>query len=812
MRTRRLTSPGPWTAMFLATTALLACSSEPTAPTTPTTPTDEACASPDALGACPSWSTFAPPLADKGPAPTAEAPTIAEEAATLERFDEDTGDLVDLGAVTFVCTTQEYDFVNNPDRALSFNIDETVIWPGALIQGQSHRDASSGGATGLLELPIRERAPVEVSLTFNNQNSSAVVTDPTTGTVNAAVRAMIGDAEAEGLATANNISFSQETYTSEEQAAIAFGVSGRYLGFEASASGSVTRAVATNVVAARLEQQMYVMNVTQPATPSAFFASSAGPAFQDQVGLGRVGPGNPPLYVSRIGYGRMMVFSMSAKAEANEIKGAINAAYNGLGVGGSASLSAKQASILTSAEIRISQIGGDQANALAAIQSGNLADYFTDIVPLTAAQPIWFELKSLTGQVAMVSEPGTYTETSCEPKLPGTFDYSPVQNLSIPFTAGTERTTLQTDVNGDGSLDLVFNERRTSPALNRVHVALATGSGTFALQPAWTHPENPAEGWENFDAVLALDVDGDGRADLAWNALTATQNAIYTAMSLGDGSYQHRAPQERPAGGWWNYNVRAGDLDGDGQDDLLWSNAGEPGSASGLRTYYALAQADSTFDLAAPFHDRVGDYSGYAAPVMGQFDGANGLDFVLNGLSTTYNNASVGRFTPTSGTVGTWSFPTQFVATQDGWTSYRLRVGNIDGQNGADLVWVNPASGRTYRGINTGVGTWTTNTPPFHDNVLANNVPFLADFNDDGRSDLLLVSLGTDTNHMKVGFGRTDGTFTFPVGIQAHPAVPSAGWETFDDIFVGDINGDGKADVVWTSPAGTTSIYVALSK
>ncbi|MGE0159919.1 MAG: FG-GAP-like repeat-containing protein [Gemmatimonadales bacterium] len=805
MRTPFPARLGFWPALLLAV-ASMACDSGPTGTTN-----DEECGSPTALGSCPSWSSFSPAQADKEPTPTPEAPTITEQTAPLERFDEDTGDLVSLGNVTFVCTAKEYDFVNNPDRALSFNIDETVIWPGSLIQGQSHRDASAGGATGLLELPIRERSPVEVSLTFNNQNSSAVISDPTTGSVNAAVRGMIGDAEAQGLATANNITFSQETYTSEQQAAIAFGVSGRYLGFEASASGSFTRAVTTNVVAAQLMQQMYVVNVTQPATPAAFFGAGADQGFQDQVALGRVGAGNPPLYVSRIGYGRMMVFSMSAKAEATEIKGAIDAAYRGIGGGGAASLTAKDASILSTAEIRISQVGGDQSNALAAIQSGNLADYFTDVVPLTAAQPIWFELKSLTGQVALVSEPGTYTETSCEPKLPGTFDFSAVQNVTIPFTAGTERTVLQADVNGDGSMDLVFNERRTAPPLNRVHVALAQAGGTFALQSAWTHPENPGEGWENFDALLVADVDGDQRADLVWNALTASQNALYTAMSLGDGSYEARPRQERPAGGWNNYSVRAGDLNADGQDDLIWSNAG-PTASSILRTYYALAQADSTFYLAAPPHDVAGNYSGYAPPRLAQFDGMNGLDFVVNALGDTYNNAYVGRFTPTSATLGTWSFPAPFGATQNGWSSYRLRVGNVDGQNGADLVWVHSTTGRTYRGINTGVGTWVTSTPPFHDNVLADNTPFLADFNNDGRSDLLLVSLGTDTNELKVGFGRADGTFTFPVGVQMHPAAPAAGWQTFDDIFVGDVNGDTKADIVWTNAAGSASIYVALSK
>lgn len=780
---------------------LLACNSDPTGNTAGD------CAAPSDLGSCPAWNAFSPVVAAQAPAPTSTAPSVQESTVALERFDDVSGDLVNLGPITFVCTSQEYNFVNRPEEAFSLNIDETVIWPGALIQGRSHRDASAGGADGLLELPIRERAPVEVSVTFNNQNSTQVVTAPTPGTVNGAVRTMIGTAQGQGLATANTITFSQETYTSEQQAAIAFGVSGRYLGFEASASGSVTSSVSTSVVAAQLRQQMFVVNVTQPSTPAAFF-SGADAAFGQQAGLDRVGPGNPPLYVSRIGYGRMMVFSMSAKASAEEIKGALSVAYNGLAGGAGGTLSAKQTNILSSAQIRIAQVGGDQASALAAIQSGDLSDYFTDVVPLTAAQPIWFELKALTGEVAKVSEPGTYTETTCVPKLPGTFEYKSVQNVTIPFTAGTQRSALQADVNGDGRMDLVFNERRTAPALNRVHVALASATGTFALQPAWTHTQNPAEGWENFDHFMAADVDGDGSSDLVWNTLGAV-NALYTAISLDNGSYQERVRQQHANGGWSGYRARAGDIDGDGQADLVWNYGGSP---TALRTYHALAQGDTTFFMSAPFYDLAGNFSAYSPQQLAQFDGANGLDFVINALGSTFNNAYVFRFTPTTGTVGTWSFPTPFVSTVGGWGGYRMVVGNVDGQNGADLVWVHPPTGRTYRALNTGSGAWVTNTPTFDDNLLANNVPFMADFNNDGNSDLLLVGLATDSNKLRVGLGRTNGTFSYPAGVQQHPVVPTLGWETYDDIFVGDVNGDGKADVVWTNPAADAQIYVALAK
>jgi len=258
-------------------------------------PGSSGCSGAEDLQSClPSWQEYSPTQADQ--APTAEgAPTTNEVTQTLERIDS-TGNTVSLGNVTFVCTDQTYNFRDNPEKALSFNIDQTVIWPGALVQGKSHRDGTSIGS--LLELPIRQRAPLNVSLTFNNQDNTRLVDDPDNSSIGAAIGSMIGNAEAEGLATANNIDFKQEEYSSEEQAAAAFKVSGRYLAFEASAKGSYTRSTTTNVVAAQFMQQMYVAGVTQPSTPADFFDSDFTNArYQEQADLGRIGPANPPLHV-----------------------------------------------------------------------------------------------------------------------------------------------------------------------------------------------------------------------------------------------------------------------------------------------------------------------------------------------------------------------------------------------------------------------------------------------------------------------------------------------------------------------------------
>lgn len=786
---------------------LAACSD----PAAPPMEEEEACSGADDLAGClPSWSSYAPLGAEVDSVTTSESTEVTEE---LERFDDVTGELVNLGAVTFVCTDVTHDFRDTPGELITgFGIDQTKIWPGALIQGRSHRD----GAGSLLELPIRERAPINVSVSFNNSDNTRLVDSPDNSSIGQALGEMIEGAAVEGTVTANNITFSQETYSSEQQAALAFGVSGRYLGFEASATGSVTSSVTTNVIAAQFMQEMYVAGVTQPATPADFFSDAlTNERYQVYANAGQVGPSNPPLYVSRVGFGRMMVFSMSAKAEANEIKGALSVAYNGIGAGGSANLSAKETSILQSAELRISQIGGDQQNALAAISSGDLKDYFADAASLQSAAPLWFELKSMTGEIAYVSEAGTYTETTCVPKLPGTFDYAEEQSVSVPFTSGTERSTLWADVNGDDRMDLVFNERSTTPALNRTHVALSSGNGVFTVQAAWDHPETPTEGWQNYMPLVA-DVDGDGSDDLVWNVLTTTNNVVYGAMSNGNGTYTATTRQERPATGWHTYRSVAGDLDGDGMDDLLFSNAGNHSSL--LRTYYALARGDGTFYFGAPFVDRSGDFSGYDAPVLAQFDGFGGLDFALNAIGGTYNNTYVGLFTSTSDSTGTITYTAPLVA-GSGYSPYRLQIGNVDGTNAADLIWVDQYAdgyeGRTYVARNRGDGTFDAPTLVFDERIIGDNEPFAGDFNNDGHADILMIHRTSDTNQILTGFGFGDADgfgFTFPAGLQTHPNVPTEGWDVYDDIFIGDVTGDRKADVVWTNPSSDTRIYVAIAK
>ena len=85
------------------------------------------------------------------------------------------------------------------------------------------------------------------------------------------------------------------------------------------------------------------------------------------------------------------------------------------------------------------------------------------------------------------------------------------------------------------------------------------------------------------------------------------------------------------------------------------------------------------------------------------------------------------------------------------------------------------------------------------------------DLNGDGRTDLVWNHLGT-TNEVRVGFGQVDGTFDVTTtGATTIAASPAGGWAAFD-LVVADVDGDGREDLVWNrTTAGKSETWVARS-
>ncbi len=325
-------------------------------------------------------------------------------------------------------------------------------------------------------------------------------------------------------------------------------------------------------------------------------------------------------------------------------------------------------------------------------------------------------------------------------------DYSPGQGWSS-FNSFPRQVA---DVNGDGRADIVgFGDR--------VYVALGQADGTFGSVNSVLDFYNPNQGWTSNDAYprQVADVNGDGRADIVGFG----GDGVYVSLGQANGTFGAKfkaVSNYSPAQGWSSFDKfprQVADVNGDGRADIV---------GFGDRVYVALGQADGTFGSV--------------------FIGVQLLSFIAP--------------TPTTG-----------------WTSfdkYPRQLADVNGDGRADIVGF--SSDDVYVALGQADGTFggefkaVSNYSPAQGWSSFNSFPRqVADVNGDGRADI--VGFGGDAVY--IALGQTNGTFG-SVNRVLEFYSPNQGWSSFDQYprELGDVNGDGAADIVGF---GGDGVYVALA-
>lgn len=708
------------------------------------------------LGGLPSWTDYAPALEEQPPEQTGPPSAATAEAADVTIYN-DNGTTSVKTNVAFTCTTTPYSFTKTPDQLVSYSPSAGALWAGALVQGKTYRT----GNGPLLSLPVAERGPLRIVIkTLANAENSRTIDRPSQASVESARGAMIQNATLQNLSTPSTISYQLDSYHSESEYALSMGLSGRYMGFEASASGSAARTAAETTIAVTFIQKMYEVTVdpTSVPTPASFF----GPDFtqarlDEQTALGNIGPANPPVFVAGIVYGRMMTFTFTSSASESDMKATIETAYNGIGGGGAADLSAKQKKILQQAKIRIASLGGDAQATLDMIRSGNWADYFTSNPPITSAEPLSYTLWTLSNQPATVTEATSFDVKTCLPQSTASGGVSfPAVQAFATAPVGSPYEAAAGDFDGDGLSDLVFDHLGLT---NDVSVAFGQWSGVFeAPTPAVSHPlTGLADGWANYTLHVA-DVDGDGKDDLVWNFI-GTSNIVYVGISKGDGTFTFSsAPALNQAGGWTVYGLKFGRL--------------------------------------------------RLPPVAG---GRQAMDFVWHSVPFTANRTYTGIYDPSTGAIAL----TKFDAPSTGWTPYVTGVGDIDGDELDDVYWIRRNTPFVHTAFSDGAGGlafgpgWST----VYD--YTGYTPAVADGDGDGRDDVVMIhtswprSSGTTKDQVILRLWQSDGDGTFTV--KPYCSIPS-GYGTTWVPTVADLTGDGAADVILNELTATSNtVTIAAS-
>jgi muramidase (phage lysozyme) len=388
------------------------------------------------------------------------------------------------------------------------------------------------------------------------------------------------------------------------------------------------------------------------------------------------------------------------------------------------------------------------------------------------------------------------------------------------------------DFNGDGKTDvLTWSPNAGGGWSDWASLELSTGSGFTSGVWAATTPAHARNG--NLDrryVSLSGDFDGNGRTDIA----TVSPNggggwANWIAMELsngsgfGSGTWKASTPGHMRNGGNAAYSVYAGDFNGDGRSDLATLS---PTGGGGWGEWMAMELStgngftSSVWKAGTPLHMRNGGNTRAYTTVKGDFNGDGRTDLATvspNAGGGWANWVAVDLSTGSGFTAGAWKASTPaHMRNGGGSANYQVLAEDFNGDGRTDLATVSQNAGGGWANwiaveLSTGSGftsaAWSATTPAHMRNGGGNAVyrVVAGDVNADGRADLVTLSPnggGGWANWMAVELSTGSGfsSHAWSSGTPQHIRNGSAGRDY--RVLVGDFEGNERADIAVLSPNG----------
>ena len=284
----------------------------------------------------------------------------------------------------------------------------------------------------------------------------------------------------------------------------------------------------------------------------------------------------------------------------------------------------------------------------------------------------------------------------------------PIKSGTTPISLSTDWQSQFGDLNGDGEDDILWRNQKDGT------IAYWLMQGNTLLEGA-TSPHKVPESWQS---TLA-DFNNDDRADIFWRNKQTGETAIWLTKSTGLGTSSGAFLPGVPS----SWNPTLGDFNGkDGEKDILWRNPQTGEVAVWLMDGTQIAPGGAAFLPNVPdsWKSQLGDFNkdGKSDILWRNPQTGEAAVWLMDGTQIETGGAA---FLP--------SVPLE-------WTA---QVGDFDGNKADDLLWRNNQTEQLAVWLLDG-----TKIAPSGADFLRHTLPSqvnverLADFNNDGKADVLL--------------------------------------------------------------------------
>ncbi|TGE05326.1 FG-GAP-like repeat-containing protein [Hymenobacter fodinae] len=384
---------------------------------------------------------------------------------------------------------------------------------------------------------------------------------------------------------------------------------------------------------------------------------------------------------------------------------------------------------------------------------------FTPTTPFRAGEQIWATLTTAlqSSGGTSLAKPQVWQFTTAT--VPALGAFSGTQDYAVG--AGPQDIAVG-DITGDGHIDLLTANYGAASG-STVSVYLGDGKGAFApgaAIPVGTAPTN----------VLLGDVDGDEDLDVVTgNRYNSPVSTASIRLNNGDGTFQ--VGQQVPLGVDLE-RIVLGDIDGDGDLDLLASNSGS--LSVSIRLNDGQGRFSGTQELEDPDRSRVADLS------LGDLDSDGDLDLVVantyDNTVSIYQNDGQGLFSKSQKIV------------REG-NPVNVTLADLDGDGDLDLL-TGAADNMVVITFNDGHGTFSGGRA-LEDGAFDMAV---GDLDGDGDLDLLTTDRSFS---VRVRLNDGQGTFTSS-GQVAVSAIPVG-------LVLGDADADNDLDLFTVNSSNRTA-------